>query len=439
MTPVASDRPPPKGRTGQYAVGLGMLASLLAGRASYRLIQLATTALLLPVWGADRYGTYAAALASVSWLLALVFTGPEKTVLKLLPRAPRTGPAVRDALLAVLWWLPLPLAVGFGLAAAGSRDGATAVYLGAATMQLSIGCTLLLVGLHRATGRPRSDSLSFLVMSIGQVALLAAAAGGYLGPVGYLGAVVVMQLGLNVALTVALGRPSLRIRHRPRFLGRLGWTAVLLGGTELFRFAATAVLFVVLTASAHAAQVGRLYVVVLTWSAAVNLLLYVFCVYAPRTSLRLAGRASSAGREFSARLAWRVAAFNAGWLVAAGTALTVTDLATTASPARQVLWWAVLLATRAPAVAAGLWASYLLENTDSTAPRVTALAAVTGLAAATAAGLAIIPALGGVGVIVAFAIGDLGYACVIAARGGVGSRDRITPGRRADRRPASGA
>lgn len=414
MTPVTPEQASPQRRTDRYAIGPATLASLLAGRASYRLVLLATTVLLLPIWGEQRYGTYAAALASLSWLSVLVFTGPEKTVLKLLPRSPRTGPAITGALLAVLWWLPLPLAVGFALAA--TAGGAAAIYLGVAAMQLGIGCTMLLVGLHRAAGRPRADALSFLVMSAAQLALLAAAAAG-LGPVGYLGAVVGTQLAVNLALTVALGRPSLRIRHRPRFLARLAWTAVLLGAADLYAFAATAVLFVILAASQHAGELGRLYVVVLVWSAAVTLLLYVFRVFAPRTSLRFAGRASATGRARAARLAWQVCAFNAGWLVAAWWLLLFTDVIAAGSAGGQVLVWVILLATRAPAVAAMLLANYLLENTDATAPRVAAAAAVTGLVVTGGVGLAVVPDLGGVGVIVAFAVGELGYALALAIRG----------------------
>ena len=407
---------PPDRRAERYRIGSGTLVSLLAGRATYRLVMLTTTVALLPVWGERRYGTYAAALAAFSWLMALVSTGPEKTVLKLLPRSPRTGPAVTAALVAVVWWLPLPVAAAC-LVAWAAGAAAPAVYLGVAAMQLSIGCTLLLVGLHRATGRPRADPASFLAMSVAQVGLLGAAAAGLLLPVGYAGAVVAVQTCVNLVLTARLGRPSLRIRHRPRFLWRLAVTAVLLSGTELFLYLTFAVLFTLLQVTGHGDQVGRLYVAALVVSVGVNLLLYLLRVYAPRTSLRLAGRAGVAGRTRAARLAGRVAALNLGWLVAVGVVVGVTGVAEVGSAAGQMVVWGVLLASAAPGFALLLWASYLLENTDATAPRVVAAAAVTGLLTAVAAGLATMPALGGVGLVVAMVAGHAGYAVMVAVRG----------------------
>jgi hypothetical protein len=422
---------PPAARAQRYAVGLRVLSALLAGRVLYRLIHLATTVLLLPAWGADRYGRYAAAMATFSWLIAVVFTGPEKTVLKLVPRSSRTGPAVVRALLAVLWWLPVPVAAGFGLALLAGAGGNLPLYLGVAAMLLASGCTLLLIGLHRSAGRLRSDSTSFLVMSAGQLVLFGLAAADRLEPAGYVAAVTGMQVAINLALTVTLDRPSLAILRRRRFLRRLAWTALLLAGTDLFLYVATAVLFGVLASSAHAGQLGRLYALSVVWTAGVTTLLYVLRVYAPRTSLRLAGRAGAAGRDRAARLATVVAAGNAIWLAGAGTVVWLGGLAAVSSATGQVLVWAGLLATRAPAVALLLWASYLLENTDATAPRVVGLAAVAGLAGAVAVGLPAVPALGGVGVILALAVGDLGYAAVVATRGrrrrrGAGGRERVT-------------
>ena len=404
-------------RAERYRVGLRTLASLVAGRASYRLVLLATTVLLLPVWGEQRYGTYAAAMASFTWLTALVFTGPEKAMLKLLPRAPRTGPAVTAALVAVLWWLPLPVAAAFALVRLLDGPGAAAVHVGVAAMQLSVGATMLLVALHRAAGRPRADTTTFLVMSGTQVGLLAAAAAGYLQPVGYVAAVIATQVAVNLVLSAGLGRPSLRIRHRPRFLRRLGLTAVLLSGTDLFLFLSTAVLFLLLQATGHAGQVGRLYAVLLVLSVGANLLLYLLRVHAPRTSLRLAGRAGAAGRGRAARLGAVVAALNGAWLVAVVLAVGLTDVAGITSPAGQVVVWAVLVTTSTPALALLLWAGYLLENTDARAPGVVAIAAAAGLVTVVAVGAAAMPALGGVGLIIASVAGETGYALVLATLG----------------------
>lgn len=411
------------GRERRYAVGPGTLASLVAGRGMYRLVTLATTVLLLAVWGEQRYGRYAAALASFSWLMVLVVTGPEKTLLKLRPRAPRTGAAVSDALVAVVWWLPLPVAAGFCWALV--RHGpehSTTIHLGVAAMQISIGCTLLLVGLQRAAGRTRPDAVSFVVMSIVQLALLAAAAGAGLGPAGFAGAVIALQLVVNLALSVNLARPSLRLLRRPRLLRRLGCTALLLSAPDLYLYGTTAVLFVLLGASRHAGQLASLFVVLLVWSVGVNLLAYVLRVYAPRTSLRLAGRAGRAGRLRAARVARWVAVAGAAWLAGAGGLLVITGGAGGPVTGRLLALWVVMLAARTPVLAVLMWASFQVENTDATAPRVVALASVAGITALTLAGLVSVPGQGGAGVILAAGVGELAYALVLATRAAAGQR-----------------
>lgn len=405
----------PQTRAERFGVGASMLASLLAGRSAYRLVTLLGTVLLLPIWGEERYRGYAAAVASLSWLMAVVFTGPEKTVLKLLPRAPRTGPMVMDALLAVLWWLPLPLAAGFGLALVVSGDGSMALYLGVAALLLSIGVTQLLVGLYRARGRPGSDVGTFLVMTAVLLALLAGAAVGLLDPVGYVATGLVAQLTLNLVLAARLGRPSLRIRHRRGLLRRLGWTALLLGGTDLFLLLTTSILFTTLGGSGHAGQLGQLFAVTVVYSAGVALFLYLLRVYAPHTALRLAGRAGLAGRARAARLARLSAVANAGWLAILVPLMVTTGLADIADPLGQVLLWSVLLATKSPALALLLWAGFVLENTDAKAPRLVGLAAVAGLIAGCAVGLITVPAWGGAGVAAGYAAGELGYVLVVAA------------------------
>jgi hypothetical protein len=408
----------------RYSIGAGTLASLLAGRSGYRLIQLAATVVLLPIWGAAGYATFATAIASFSWVTALVLTGPEKVALKIVPRAPRTGALVTGALLAGAWVLPLPLVLAFATAlATAPREGAV-VYLGVAAMQLGAGCTLLLVGLHRVAGRPRSDAATFAALSVVQVLATAAAALGLLRPAGYVAFVVAAQLVVNAVLALALGRPSLAIRRRPRFLRRIAWTAVLMGGADVCLYLSSGVLFALLAASASAGQVGRLFVVDVVWSAGVNMLIYVLRVYAPQTSLRQAGRATDASRRRAGRVAGIVAVANVAWLGAAGLVLAATGLAEVSSPAAQTLLWAVLFATRAPALAGLLWAGYLLENADATATRVTGLAAVAGLAAATVAGLVAVPALGGTGLILSLAVAETVQASVLALRADRARRGR---------------
>jgi hypothetical protein len=419
---VTSARPDPAGRATSYRVNRSTLAVLLAGRTSYRLIQVAATALLLPAWGAQRYGGYAAAVASLSWLTALALTGPEKTLLKLLPRAPRTGRLVVEAALAVLWWLPLPVAAAFAIALVLGASGAVAIYLGVAAMLLTTGCTLLLIALHRATGRPGADARAFLVMSVAQVAMLAAATSGRLSPVGYVTASIATQSLLNVVLSATLGRPSWRIHERRGLLRGVAWSALLMGGAEVAGYLSVAVLFAFLAASVWADQLGPLFATHVVWSAGVNLLIYVLRVFAPLTSLRLVGSAGRLGRGRAARVAAAAAAYDAGW-IALVAVLLARGLDLPTSTYGQVLVFGTLLVSLTPGVAALVWAGYIWENTDARAARVTGGAAVAGVVVGAATGLVAVPAFGGIGVVAALAVVNLVQAAVLAR---VGWRRRPT-------------
>ncbi|HEX6869996.1 MAG TPA: hypothetical protein VF163_02770 [Micromonosporaceae bacterium] len=410
---VPANQAPVLEHRGPYAVGLATLLSLLAGRGFYRLSQLAATVVLLPIWGAT-YGTYAAAVASSSWLIALVSTGPEKTALKLVPRARRTAGLITQALLAFASVLPVPLVVAFGALLAVHPSGAATVYIGAAAWQLATGCTLLLVGLHRAAGRVSVDARTFLIMSATQLVMLALAGVGGLQPVGYVAGLTAVQVGLNVVLVAALGRPSLRIRQRPGYLRRLAWTAALMGGGDVCLYLSNAVLFAMLAASTWVGQVGPLFVLEVIWFAAVNLLIYVLRVYAPRTSLRQAGRAGHQGRQRAARLGRVAVAGNAAWLVATVGVLVLAPAPAALPTFGDVLLWTVLLLTRTPALITLIWAGYLLENTDAAATRITGVAALVGLATATVAGVPLVAQFGAVGLIASFAVADLAQALVLA-------------------------
>lgn len=403
------------------------LLSLLAGRGTYRLVQLLTTVLLLMAWGEPRYQVYAAAMSSFSWLTALVFTGPEKTVLKLLPRAPRTGPMITEALLAVVWLMPIPLVVAFAVSLGLWGEAVATIYLGVAAMLLGSGCTMLLVGLHRALGRPWPDVGSFLVLSLLQVGLLAACLAGWLGPPGYITAVIVTQSVVNAVLAVQLGRPTLRIRHRAGYLRRIIWTVVLMSGGEVCVYLSSGVMFNLLAFSRWSWQLSQLFVVITVWSVAFNLLLYVLRVFAPRVSLRLAGRASRSGRQRAARVASGVVVADVAWLALAGWGLSQFDLAAVTAKAGFV-FWAALMVSRAPAMMILAWAGYLLENTDARAPRITGLAAAVNLGITALVGMVAVPAWGGVGIVVGLAVAELGQAVVLAlgARGGFG-RWRLAP------------
>jgi hypothetical protein len=396
-------------------IGLGTLATLLAGRGSYRLVQLVATVTLLPLWGTETYGVYAGALAAFSWIVALLVAGPEKTVLKLLPRAPRTGPLIVSAAVAVLCVVPVPLLAAFLASVALGERGTVAIYLGVAAMAATTGALLLLAGLHRAVGRPAYDARTFAVLAAVEVTLVGLVVVG-LDPLGYVGCLVAAQTVLWVVLLVRLGRPSLRIRHRPGLVRRVACTVVLMGAPDICLYLAVGVLIALLSGSALRNEVGPLVAVEILWSAGINLLLYVLRVYTPQVSVRLLGARGAAGRHTARRVAAWVVAGDVAYVGVIVVLLATTGLFPAGHDAQAFVLWAALFAARTPMLVGMISAGYLVENTDARSPRITGMAAVAGLTVATAAGLAVVPVLGGVGVLAALAAAEAVQAATVWQR-----------------------
>ncbi len=393
-----------------YVVGRRTLTALFAGRGAFRLAQLGANVILLPLWGNERYGTYAAAVATFTWLIALLQSGPEKTVLKLLPRAPRTGPLVTEALLALLWCLPIPLLLAFGVVTLVDGGGAVSLYAGVAVMAVGSGCLLLLAGLHRVMGRPHYDSRSAATMAVAQIALVGLAALG-MGPLAYVATFAVVQTAVNTLLLVRLGRPSLRIRRRRGFLAKVLWTTAFMGTPEVCLYLVTSVLFSVLAASRWSDQVGPLFAATLVWSAGVTFLIYGLRVYAPYTSHRLLGNGEE-GRAMAARMARWAIAYDLAWLGVMLVLLETTDLQSSLTSDAAFFAWGAVLVTRSPSVMLLLPAGFLIENSDARAPRITAVGSVACLAAAGAAGAWLVPLYGGAGLIAAAMAGEVVQALV---------------------------
>jgi hypothetical protein len=412
--------------TGPARIGLRTFASLLAGRGAYRTAQLVATVTLLPLWGTARYATYAGAVAICSWVIALLVAGPEKTVLKLLPRAPRTGPLILRAAAALLWVLPLPALVAFAVAAAVAPRGAVAVYLGVAAMCTTTGVLLLLVGLHRAVGVPRYDARTFFVLTVVQVTLLGLVVLG-LGPLGYVGCLVGTQVVLCVLLLVRLGRPSLAIRRRPGFVRRIWCTVALMGSPEVCMYLCTSVLVALLAVSAFHEQIGPLVAVDVVWSAGINFLLYALRVYTPWASMRLLGAGGAAGRQAARRITRWVIAADVGYLAVAVALLATTDLLDVSRGGHAVPVWAVLFAARTPMLVGAIFAGYLVENSDAPSTRITGLAAAAGLVAAAVSGLVAVPLAGGVGLLIALTVAEIVQAATLRARLGRRTRPARPP------------
>jgi hypothetical protein len=403
------------------------LVSLLAGRGLCRFVQYGSTVVLLSAWGAAQYAVYAGALGTFTWLTALTSSGPEKAALKLLPRARRTYPDLYRAFLA-LAVLPLPVAAAFGIAAAVTGwSQPTLVYLGTAAVAANTGGNLLLVGLARARGWLRRDPINHVVLS-GTFGGLAVAAVLGLGPVGYLTGLVSALAVLNVDLLRRLGRPSLRIRRRPRLLRQLVGTVALMGGSELTSTAVTSVLFLELSLTRWSRQAAVLFPLILVWSAGVNLFAYLLRVYQPRTSLRLAGRGVHTGRREALRYAPAALALAVAYLLAAGLTVAATGAADVPVGPGLAVAIVLMLAGRTPSFLLLSLMAYRLENIDGRGLRINALGSVLALAAVALTGLWAVPAFGAVGLLCADGVLDVVQAATVLLL-----RRRISPAAAAPR------
>lgn len=397
----------------RHRVRIRTMLSLIAGRSSFRTAQLASNVALLPLWGATRYGAFAGALATFTWVIPLLQAGPEKTVLKLLPRAPRTGPQITELIVALLWLLPAPLLAAFAVAAVVDLNGPATLYLGVATMAVGSGSTLLLAGLHRVAGRPHYDFRVAFTLAAFQVLLIGVVVVADLGPLGYVACIVLAQTIANAVLLVRLGRPSMRIRRRPAFLRRIGWTVLLMGIPEILLYLCTSVLFAMMAASSYSAQVGPLFAVILVWSAVVTFVLYGLRIFAPQVSLRLHGRAGAIGRARAARIGRLVIAIDVVWAGLFVAVLATTGLLDAGRRGDHLLLWAALLASRIPAVVMLLLAGFLVENSDARATRITGLAAVAAFVTTAAVGGVLVFAYGALGLVATGLVAEVVQALMI--------------------------
>jgi len=79
----------------------------------------------------------------------------------------------------------------------------------------------------------------------------------------------------------------------------------------------------------------------------------------------------------------------------------------------HLLLWAVALATQTPGVVALLMAGFLVENSDARATRITGLSALVGLVTVIVVGTVLVPAYGGIGLLITGAFGEAVQALVI--------------------------
>lgn len=388
---------------------------LLAGRGVFRLSVQLMGLVLITAWGAHDYGRFANALGLMTWL-NFVPSAAEKSALKALPRLRLTRDAV--AALAVRFAavpvLVVLAAMVVTLVLAPGSDAA--LYLTAAGWSISGGLLMTVSGLHRFRGKSTLDALAFTAGSV-VVGVVTCLTWAVRWPPGthlvLLLAGILVILGASVAL---LPRPWVRGGGVPghRLLPAYGRSTVLLGLTEVLDVISTSVIFAVLALSGRTTDSGPFYLAVLVSSAFCSLLFYQLRLHQPAASRRLRGTGATAGRARAAELLTLVERAGIAFAVvlAAGLAVPSTRaLLLTAGDDYVVLGVLVLVETAL--YATGLYASFLIENTNSKVLTLTSGTAVVALAATAVGAALLVPALGPVGGFAALVLGLAVKAAVL--------------------------
>ena len=383
---------------------LRRLLPLFAGRGAYRLIIALSNVALAAAWGPRTFAGYAAAMGSLAVLSFLTSLGVEKSALKLVPRARRTGSELMAA------FVSLPAVLGaacLGWVAVAATDALT---LGAGALAVGLGANQVLVALHRVRDRPGLDVANHGILVAGLLATTLAALAGGLGPVGFIGWTVLLVAGLNAALLAALRPWRLRLPRRSVLRAAAG-TSLLMSAGEVAAAAVVSLVFVVLAHSAYRDQAGALYLAVGVSSLLVKAFGYLLRVVQPRVSVALhpAG-AGTAVQTRAARGARLVVLLGTPYLVLVTAAAVLAVRAGLGAP---VVVLVLLYLGCAPLIFGVGTINFLLENAGRAALRRTAVGSVAGLAAAVPAGYLLITLFGAPGGLAAIAVGELVHAAAV--------------------------
>jgi hypothetical protein len=373
---------------------------LFAGRGTYRLVIALSNVALAAAWGAATFDRYAAAMGGFTVLSFLTSLGVEKSALKLIPRARRTGPELFTA------FVLLPAVLGVACLGWVAFVATDAVTLAAGALAVGLGANQVLVALHRIQERPVLDVANHVVLMAGLVAASLAALAG-LGPAGFLGWTVLLVFGLNAGLLLALRPRTFRAPRRAVLRAAAG-TSVLMSAGEVAAAAVVSLVFVVLAHSAHHDQAGPLYLAIGVSSLLVKAFGYLLRVVQPRVSVALHSAVANTAIQVRA-------AAHARRLVLLGTPYlaVVTAMAVPADPLPPVVVLFLLYLACAPLIFGMGTINFLLENGGRAALRRTALGSVAGLAAAAPAAYLLITLFGAPGGLAAIALGELVHAAAV--------------------------
>jgi hypothetical protein len=387
-------------------VGARTVISLMIGRGAYRLAFQAANLALLLTWGTAVFGGYAAALGVSAWLM-YVGVAVEKSALKLLPRTQRLVPRVVRLCLVITATPLVACLIALAVTEAVAPGRRATLYLLAATWFVSSGLLGVLAALQRLAGHPERDRRAFLALAVAIVASLLITWRLDLSPAGQLmlidAAVVVLAVALAVTLPTAWRRVEVRHR-RAGVLRALLRATVMLGTYDLASALAATVLYTTMAATGREDQTSPLYLALLISGVIGSALVYLLRIWQPHTSDRLRGTGAADGRRLARRLLALVSAGGLALLV------VIAGYAATGQFHRRPAIGQVACFTAAEIVLFTLltFATFLVENTDSAALRITSGSAVIGLAATALIGAPLVIEFGAAG-----AMATLGLAAAV--------------------------
>ncbi|MET9367715.1 hypothetical protein ABZY00_07620 [Streptomyces griseoflavus] len=414
---------PAAGAEKSWRPGPRRLASLLAGRTAFRLTLLGANTVLLANWGQGPYERYAAAMGTAQVLTTVTSLGIEKSALKLVPRARRTGPQLITVFLACASLLTTAVVLWLAGTALLNPPRGGAVALLAGLYMALLGLNTVLVGLCRALGRDRADIANFTALSVVVVTGTGGATLLGWGPEGFTGWILGGTALLNLVHVPALLRSASRPVRRGAAVPAVSTSALMACG-DVAAAGTVSVLFALLGASRHHEQTGHLYLMVLASSVLLNGFGYVLRLFQPHVSLTLRTLdAATLDRRVVRRLL-PLAVAGAAWTAAALLLARSTQGSGLLPPPVVVLLLYVLCT---PLVFAMGSLNYLLENAGAHTLRATAAGAAAGLACAVLAGAFLVPALGAIGAVGALAAGEAAHALAAWLLLGPTSRPRRPP------------
>lgn len=393
-----------------------MIAGRIAARGGMQLSLLA----LFPIWGPDEFGRLVTATGTFLWLYHAI-AGAEKAALTALPRTTvLTGWYTRMLLARAA----APAAVAVPVALLLSPVGGSAALYAAAAGNIAVqGLLGFLAALQRLGGHPGRDTAAYGAYAGWVVAVSALTVAGVLGPRGYLLALTAGLLvicGCLARLVPALRPGPVRARAGGRTGRMISRRMVLLGLSDVGDSAALSSVYIGLALFARPADAAIVYVAVLASTVCGSVCVLVLRLAQPATSLRLRGTAGELGRRRARRITGRTAAVTCGLVGVAAVATAIGSLvgggdAMLAIGANRAVLGAVT-AVEIVAFCGLAYAVYLLENTNGAVLRITATAAVAGLAATAAAVAVAVPLLHAVGAMAALVVGLAAKAAWLTTR-----------------------